>query len=458
MRTLSIKSRLIAAATAWIAIGIIAAGFVLSSVFRTHVTEQFYDELYVHLDELQRLAEFDSQGSHLQRNLSDPRYDVPLSGFYWEIQKSGRVLARSSSLQGAIIETPADAPKDVDVHTHAITGPTGKLLVAERAVWTDPNGAPVRFIIGTDQRHLDAVLARFDTTLTYALTGFGLSMVIAATLLILYALGPLGQLRRALAVVRRGQSNQLRGNFPAEVRPLVDDLNLLLISTTELIQRARTQAGNLAHCLKTPLAILTDEAYRIEEKGLPDSSGTILDQCQKMQTQIDYQIARARAVAMRSAPGTVTSVTLAASEVTSALTRLHMDKMLRIENKITDESLSISCDAQDANEMLANLVDNACKHAASLVRISASTEKDGFVRLLVEDDGAGLPPEAHEVVFNIGERWDSRLAGSGLGLAIVRDLARLYGGDISLARSKLGGLAAQLDLPTPSAIEPKIGR
>ena len=157
----------------------------------------------------------------MQRPLSDPRYDLPLSGFYWEIQKNGNVLARSESLEGPPLHMPLDTPKDVGVHTHMIEGPTGPLIVAEKAVWTNPSAAPDRFIIGTDKRHLDAVVLSFNTTLAVSLAAFGLSLVAAAALLILYALKPLGQLRTALFDVRHGKAKQLSGQFPTEVVPLV---------------------------------------------------------------------------------------------------------------------------------------------------------------------------------------------------------------------------------------------
>jgi signal transduction histidine kinase len=441
----SLKSRLIAAATLWIALGMIGAGLTLSAVFRHHVTEQFYDELHVHLAELQRLSEFHKDGSlHLQRPLSDPRYDVPLSGFYWEVQKKGDVLARSASLEGPPLHMPPDTRKDVGVHTHMIEGPTGPLIVAGKSVWTNPGAAPDRFIIGTDQRHLDAVVSSFNTTLAVSLAAFGLSLVAAATLLILYALRPLRQLRTALFDVRSGKKKQLSGQFPSEVVPLVDDLNTLLTSTAELIQRARTQAGNMAHGLKTPLAIITDEAYRLEDQGLDQASATILNETRKMQSHIDYQITRARAVAMRSTPGVVASAHKAALEVASALGRLYAHSNAKIDVDVPDGPL-LACDPADLNEMLANLVDNACKHAKSMVRVAWT---DGAAAALtVDDDGPGLPPEAREVVFNIGERLDSRAAGSGLGLGIVRDLARLYGGDVRLGESSLGGLRVDLVLP-----------
>ncbi len=273
-------------------------------------------------------------------------------------------------------------------------------------------------------------------------------MIVGAVLLILYALKPLNTLRSSLTDVRTGASRKLEGTYPLEVLPLVNDLNGLLISTSELIQRARTQAGNLAHGLRTPLAVLTDEAYRIEEHGLPQSSATVLTQCRKMQTQIDYHISRARAVALRSIPGTVAEVRKAAEEVASALRRLYGGSGVAISVNVSD-GLLVACDPQDLNEMLANVVDNACKHAKSHVRISChGLTSDKTFDLHVEDDGKGLPPEAFEVVFDIGERWDSCEAGSGLGLAIVQDLAQLYGGDIKLQKSNLGGLWVVLTLPT----------
>ena len=453
----SLKGRLIGVAVVWILVGVLVSGVALSTVFKTHVTQQFYEELYVHLDELQGLVTVTSSGPHLQRPLSDPRYDVPLSGYYWEVQKPGRIVASSTSLQGGVLlGIPPDDSPDGTVHTHMIDGPTGKVLVAERVHRYNPSDPPLRFIIGTDRRHLESVLQGFNSTLAWSMGAFAGSMIIAASGLILFALRPLNYLRTALNRVRSGSEKKLQGNFPQEVQPLVDELNAMLRSMTELMIRARAQAGNLAHGLKTPLAILTDEAYRIEDKGLPQSSVIILDQCRRMQTQIDYQIARARAVAMHSVPGTLTSVGKAGAEVTSALSRLYQPKGIVIENDIPS-TVTAACDAQDLNEMLANLVDNACKHAKGRVLLSCAEESPQHtVRVVVEDDGPGLPPEAFEVVFNVGERWDSQAPGSGLGLSIVRDLVRLYGGDIALDTSSLGGLKVVLDLPRFRTLDDRV--
>jgi signal transduction histidine kinase len=444
----SLRARLIIVAAIWVAVGVAIAGVLLSAVFKDFLVEQFYDELHVHLDEIERLMEVDADGQfRLQRPLSDPRYEAHLSGFYWEIQKNGNVLARSTSLEGPMLKVPADGGSDALVHTHSIAGPTGELLIAERLRWLNGGKEPLRIIIGTDKRHLDHELLKFNYVLLWSLGGFALSMVAAGIFLLLYAMAPFAHLRTALAKVREGATTNLRGNFPDEVQPLIDDLNNLLATSSEQMQRARAQAGNIAHGLKTPLAILVDEAHQLAQKGERQSASIIHDQCRRMQSQIDYQIARARAAASRGKPGTASSLTDTAQAVVSALERLHVERGVRIKNEIPS-GVMVACETQDLNEMLANLIDNACKHAKSrvLLRVENSGPRK-FVGVVVEDDGPGLPPEAWDLVFNIGEQWDSRSGGSGLGLPIVRDLVQLYGGEIRLDQSNLSGLKVILELP-----------
>ena len=444
----SLRARLIIVAATWVAVGVVVAGVLLSAVFREFLVEQFYDELHVHLDELQGLMEFNADGQfHLQRPLSDPRYIAPLSGFYWEIQKGGKLLARSTSLEGPMLRVPADGGADAQVHTHSITGPTGELLIAERLRWLDTSGEPLRIIIGTAKRYLDDELQKFNKVLFWSLGGFALSMIGAAVLLLLYAMAPFAHLRASLAKVRSSAAPRLSGKFPEEVQPLIDDLNNLLSASGEQILRARAQAGNIAHGLKTPLAILVDEARQLEQKGEQHSAAIIYDQCRRMQSQIDYQIARARAAASRAKPGTASSLADVVDSVVRALSRLHVERGLHIKNQVPAGTM-VASETQDLSEMLANLVDNACKHAKSRVLVGISEQAPpGFVAVAIEDDGPGLPPEAWDVVFRVGGQWGDRSGGSGLGLPIVRDLVQLYGGKIKLGRSQLGGLCVRLELP-----------
>jgi signal transduction histidine kinase len=449
--TTSLKSRLILAATLLVLLGVTTAGTVLSVLMREHIISQFRDELVVHLEELQRLSRVGPDGvSRLSSRLSDPRYDVPGSGYYWQIGGGKHVPTRSPSLGDSKLAVPPDDAPDGHIHTHVIDGPTGRLLLAEQTYRQPENEKPLRYIIGTDQRHIDNVIGRFDRMLAISLGLFAFWMIGTAGLLVVLALRPLDQLRLALADVRAGARGRLEGRFPDEVRPLVDDLNAMLGTAAELMQRARAQAGKLAHALKTPLAIISDEARRLSEHN--DSSGhALLDQCHRMQCQIDYQIARARSVS-RPPPGTISRASDVATAVVTALQRLYQERALRIHSEVPN-NLVLACDKEDLNEILGNLVDNACKHARSEVLITrAAGAPPGFVRLSVEDDGKGLPGEAYNVVLELGERWTSTADGSGLGLTIVRDIARLYGGDVALGKSRLGGLQAMVDIPSPRVV------
>ena len=346
-----------------------------------------------------------------------------------------------------MLKLPADGGSDAQVHTHSISGPTGELLITERLRWLDRDAEPIRIIIGTDKRLLDQVLSAFNSTLTWSLGIFSLLMIVVSGLLLAYAMAPIGQLRVAFANYRSGATPDMQGRFPDEVQPLIDDLNSHIAASAEQMQRARAQAGNIAHGLKTPLAILVDEAHRLEQKGDKQAAMVLFEQCRRMQGQIDYQIARARAAATRSRPGTAASLASAAEAVVRALARLHIERGIEIRNEVP-AGVMVACEGQDLNEMLANLLDNACKFAKSCVLVRTTpSARPLFITVVVEDDGPGLPPEAWDVVFNIGAQWDSRSEGSGLGLPIVRDLVQLYGGTIRLDRSDLGGLKVVLDIP-----------
>jgi signal transduction histidine kinase len=444
----SLKGRLIAVAALWVVGCVAIAGTLLSAEFRTFLIDRFYDELHEHLDEFVDLMEVGQDGKvTIHRPLSDPRFSEPLSGYYWEVHRREAIAARSSSLEGPILDVPADHGANAEVHHHTIMGPTGPLLIAERFRWINGEKDPIRIIIGVDKRHLDEVLDKFNGMLMWYLGTFSLSMIAVALVLLWFAMAPFNELRAAVANYRTGATPNVRGKFPDEVQPLIDDLNSLVAESGEQVMRARAQAGNIAHSLKTPLAILVDEADRLAQSGQEAAASVIREQCRRMQGQIDYQIARTRAAASRAKPGLSASLSDVADAVVRALGRLHVERRLAIENEIP-AGLRVACEAQDLNEMLANLVDNACKHARGKVRLRVDSDSPASrVRLIVEDDGPGLPPEAWGVVFNIGEQWGSRAGGSGLGLPIVRDIVQLYGGSIRLDQSDLGGLKAVLDLP-----------
>lgn len=262
---------------------------------------------------------------------------------------------------------------------------------------------------------------------------------------------PIAQLRDRLADVQQGRARQLQGTYPAEVQPLVTDLNALLAARDASVARAQAKAGDLAHGLKTPLAVLVHEAERARAAGHVTLADTLTAEIDRMRRQIDYHLAQARAGASAATAGTRADVGASAAALLRTMARVHADRKLlfngeRLSFKDETTSLYVRVESQDLDEMLGNLLDNACKWAASQVRVSAERRGTSIV-IAVDDDGPGLAPAMRDAVLSRGVRADESAPGSGLGLAIVRELAVLYGGAIELSTSSLGGLRAELTLP-----------
>jgi len=254
------------------------------------------------------------------------------------------------------------------------------------------------------------------------------------------------ELRARLVDVREGRHSRLEGDYPTEVQPLVSDLNSLLSDREQRVSRALTKAGDLAHGLKTPLAVLNQEAARAKAAGQADVAAAITRQVDRMRRQVDYHLAHARASASGGNPGVRCHVLTSADGLGRTMHMLHADRGVRVELHVSHDHF-VQGQREDLDEMLGNLVDNACKWAKSRVTI-ASSSQPGRVVILVDDDGVGLDPSLREAVLRRGVRADEAAPGSGLGLAIVRDLAELYGGSITLHESPTGGVRARLELPS----------
>ena len=444
----SLRARLILGAVIWITIGVSAAGIFISALFRQHATELTDSEMRGHLDELASIIDVNPQGEpELYRTPSDPRFTQPDSGYSWQVSRMGKQLIKSTSASTRDLPIPEDRLVVGEYHKIMVPDGDRTLIVYETMLSPDERNPPLRIQVNVDSRIIDIVLRTFNISLAGSLVLLAVALTAAAALQVVFGLQPMTRLGGALRSIRSGKETRLPRTFPLEVQPVVDDLNSLIDVNGQMVVRARAQAGNLAHALKTPLAVLTDEAYRLEARGQREASQTILQQCQRMQRQIDYQIARARAAASRSVPGVNAPVTPAVNSIVSAMKRLYAAKDPDIEVRI-DANCVAMCDPMDLNEMLANLIDNACKWSTKRIVISGAVDQAANQAVIaVEDDGPGLPPESRERVFQIGQRLDERVPGSGLGLPIVRDLAQLYGGEIRLEDSRLGGLRAVLKLP-----------
>ena len=254
------------------------------------------------------------------------------------------------------------------------------------------------------------------------------------------------EVRKRLTALHEGRETRIAGLFPDEIQPLVSDLNALLDHRERAIQRAMTKAGDLAHGLKTPLTILEQEATSVERLGHDETATSMRHQLDRMRRQVDYHLAQARAAASGRGPGARCSIRESAEGLARALSRLSADKGVSIRIDVPPESTAAVV-REDLDEMLGNLLDNACKWARSHVAVTASTA-GGRVAITIDDDGKGLPAEMREAVLQRGVKADEAAPGSGLGLAIVRDVAEIYGGTLALETSPLGGLRATLTLPT----------
>lgn len=270
-------------------------------------------------------------------------------------------------------------------------------------------------------------------------------VLVGGFVLVRSSLTTLKQLRAGLAEVHAGRETTVPGVYPGEIQPLVDDLNALLEHREQMVRRALAKAGDLAHGLKTPLAVMAHEAERARGRGQAEMAETMLQQIERMRRQIEYHLAQARAAASGTTPGARCSVRDAAEGLARTLERLYAERGLALRLNV-DPSHSVRAQREDVDEMLGNLLDNACKWARSRVTLT-SARHNGTTLITVDDDGQGLPPEMRNAVLTRGVRADEAAPGSGLGLAIVRDLAELYGGSISLGASPDGGVRASLVLP-----------
>lgn len=438
----TLQARLALGGLLWVCLGVSLSGAAIYELIVRHVTQHFRHEITDHLAELQGLYQSAGPGGELPRPVSDPRFGAPGSGYYWEIWRGGRPPLRSPSLEGRDMALPPG--RRAEDRARIVGGPQRLVFDAWPGAASDPGG-PALFAVGVDEAELDAVLAEFRMPLFGSLAAVAAGLCLAAMAQVAFGLRPLRRMRAALARVRTGEAEALPEDFPGEVQPLVSDLNEVLAANRDMLQRARAQAGNLAHALRTPLSILTAEAERLATEGHAEAAEAILQECRGMRRQIDHQIARARAAAHRTVAGPRVAVAPLAGEVLSAIARLHAGRGLAFANQVP-AGLEAACDPDDLQEILANLLDNAAKWARGEVEVSARAA-EGHAEILVEDDGPGVPEDQRQAVFGLGARLDERPAGAGLGLTIVRDLVDLYDGTVELGSSRLGGLKATVRLP-----------
>ena len=457
MKHNSLSRRLFLSSALWTLLVLPFAAAVLISLYRDAVERSFDARLNQYLEYLIAITSPD-QGIDIMEpgNLGEPLFSLPSSGWYWEIRSlSGPPITyKSISLASEALKLPSQAgvtPDATEIRKAYLSGPDNQSLrVLEREITITQKDQQRRYTyaVAGDASEIEDEVDAFGTMLAIAFCILGAGLLIATFFQVKFGLRPLHDIGEKLSAIRSGKASKLEGSLPEEIQPLQDELNALIQSNQAIIERARTHVGNLAHALKTPLSVITNEARERND----EFSKKVADQAESMREHITHHLGRAQIAARVSIVGGVTDVGETLNSLTNALSRIYSERNLQFVVDCPSDA-KFRGEKQDLQEMVGNLLDNACKWADSAVNISVETEKGPKAAaakqliVLVDDDGPGLPATELETVIQRGKRLDESKPGSGLGLSIVADLSEMYYGNFVLQRAPTGGVRARLTLP-----------
>lgn len=456
----SLRWRLLLATWLGVLLALVLAGLVLGALFRDHVLQQFRQAQLVQLDQVTAALQLDAQDRPVLTPglLVDPRWQRPLSGLYWQVDRltpvpGAEAVLRSRSLWDSQLSAkwpePEGRQEGAQVQTLEIEGPGQRhLLVLARTVTLEDRPQwRWRVMVAADLAQTHVAIAGFNRVLALSLSVLLLLLGAAAWMQVRVGLGPLRALLQEVQALRAGQRQRLPALQADEVQPLVEDFNAVLDRQDATVQRARTQAGNLAHAIKTPLTVLDQAAQAAVAGSVP--APLVREQVAQARRHIDWHLARARRAATAGQAGLQADVGAVVEGLARVMRKVHAEQGLQLTTEVP-AGLAFAGEAQDLQEILGNLMDNACKWAQSRVRIRARVDAGaGQPRLQidVEDDGPGIAPEHHHLVMERGQRLDESVPGSGLGLAIVQEAVELYGGQMALLPLQPHGLQVRLQLP-----------
>jgi signal transduction histidine kinase len=454
MRANSLALRLFLSATAWTVVILVVTGFVLSGLYRDTVERAFDRRLNVYLKTL--IADIASPDIPIEKTgqmLGEPLFELPLSGWYWQVTRLDRakpevISSRSLWDRGLPHLDDQHVAPDLDgIRKSYVQGPEEqRLRLVERDVDLGQDG---RFLVavGGDAAELDDEILAFNGAIAMTFVMLAAVLLLTTLFQVRFGLAPLKRISRGLAAIRSGKAEKLECSFPVEIEPLARETNALIDANREIVERARTHVGNLAHALKTPLSVIMNEAAARSDDPL---AGKVKEQAGIMREQVTRHLERARIAARVAVVGTLTDVAPVVQALARTMEKTHHDKRLAIDVDVPEEA-RFRGERQDLEEMVGNLVDNACKWASARVAIEVLREQPApgrnVVRVVVDDDGPGLTPSERDQVAKRGRRLDETKPGSGLGLSIVVELAGLYGGALHLGTAPIGGLRAELTLP-----------
>lgn len=426
-----------------------ATGWTLSRLFEQEVQRQIRTELLRHLDYVTAQVTLTPNATATldDLQLTDPRWTQPYSGLYWQLtQATGEHTLRSRSLWDAQLPASAPAHGETGAWLTQSDGPKKqRLLVLTRSIHPMDADNDIWYVsVALDQASVHSAMQSFNTALTVAMALLLLLMLALSWFQLRLGLAPLNSLQAGLDRLKRGDSNALEGHYPTELQPLVDDFNLALYHQHTSALLAREQAGNLAHGVKTPLSVMQQAAQLYGDHPLAQ---TVSEQVTQAKRQIDWHLAKSRAAAAHQQIHEANAVTPMVDSLVRAMRVVHASKQLNVQWVQPTQQIDFLGAVPDFQEMLGNVLDNACMWATHTVRISVTYQHPNQLQITIQDDGPGLSAAHIQHVMQRGVRLDEQQSGSGLGLTITQDLAATYGGKLQLSSSALGGLQATLTLP-----------
>ncbi|MGB0084828.1 MAG: HAMP domain-containing sensor histidine kinase [Rhodomicrobiaceae bacterium] len=447
----SLKYRLIGAALISITSALLLYWIGLSSTFERHVIRRVEEELDAHLLQLAAAIRV-GNGSvvELSREPADPRFARPFSGLYWQINKQNEAVLRSRSLWDQELAIPPGKLGSGEKKRYeAIPFGQTELIAVERRVrvGTGNEEQDLNLVVAIDREDVTKARDAFSADVLGLVGILGLFLVFASGAQIIVGLQPFNLLRHRLNIVRSAKAARLEGQFPSEVQNLVDELNELLNARDEMIKHARARAGDLAHGLKTPLAILAAEGRKLKEEGRAEISEEIARQVELMNRHVERQLARTRARGPGEPLRAPAKLRPAIQRLVKTLKRLPQGDRLNWIVEIPAD-LEIDFDPMDFDEVAGNILDNARKWARTRVIVS-TLKAENELRIIFEDDGPGVPKAELPNVVERGGRLDRNTPGTGLGLAIVSDVMEIYNGKLQIENAMPSGLRVSLLLPRP---------
>lgn len=441
MKRNSLGLRLMGLAFVMVAGSLVVAGFILQALFVDNLERSVRGDLDAALTRLVALIDPTRSTTTILAPLPDPRYETPLGGRYWQIEAlDNSSVARSRSLFDQAL--PASTAADGEAF-HWVNGDGLHLILVSRTV--EIGTRRFRVTVGEDHDRIHDAGVRYGWEIAQLFGLLGIAIFTAAWAQLRLVLRPLDRLRDAVDDVRRGEVERLDGAFPAEIEPLVDEVNGLLSEREALAQRGRLRASDLAHGLKTPLAALHGIAMRLRDRGEASEATSLDELALEMSSRVDYQM---RLASLRNRSGDhreSSSLNSALLRTITVLRKTERGEELHWVMELGDE-LDVDIHRQDLMELVGVTLENASKWAKSSVVVKMGRQADKAV-LTIADDGPGIPAKQIEMLGQRGARLDEAVPGTGLGLAIATEILELNRGTIAYCDAPRGGLTVEMHLP-----------